>query len=62
MKYTPLKKAQIELIADFALPCAADVRVAWMDGEGQSRDMRAGAEVPPGTGEGLPDMRSCAMH
>jgi hypothetical protein len=62
MRYTPLGKAQIELIADYALPCATDVRLAWRDGEGEAAAMRAGANPPPSTGQAMPDLRSCAMH
>jgi hypothetical protein len=51
MKYTPLDKTQILLIAEYALPCATDVRVAWKDSEGQSRDMRDGAGFLPCVGE-----------
>jgi hypothetical protein len=60
MKNSLLDKVLIELIADYALPWAADMRVAWKDSEGQSRDMRAGAEAPESTGEVLPV--SCTMH
>lgn len=41
-------------IAEYALPCATDVRLSWADQESYANDIRKGAAPPPHTGEPLP--------
>jgi hypothetical protein len=60
LKHTWLDAPMYSIIADYALPVARDVRLAWRDEEGNSASMRAGAEPPETTG--TPPANQCVIQ
>jgi hypothetical protein len=60
LKHTWLDAPMFSIIADYALPRASGVRLAWRDEEGNSESMRAGAEPPETTG--TPPANQCVIQ